>query len=181
MRPRSQLDAGPCDAVFPVEDTPEGRSFMTFSRPLVTSELAFFTMNTTIRGVSDLTEYIVLARGPSRAARDAEAAVAPLHKTALVLGPDLDSLIRRLSGLDPADRVALYGNYHVVTRAIEDLDGTMPALNVVHHRPQQFRVGFARARVPGPVVEAFDAGLKQIVRSRELQEILDVGALTPLP
>ncbi|MBB4285607.1 ABC-type amino acid transport substrate-binding protein [Roseospira goensis] len=180
MRPRSHLEAGTCDAVFPVEDTAESRPYMTFSDPLVESELAFFTMNTGIRSVSDLTEYIVLARGPSQAARHAEAAVGPLYRTALVLGPDLDSLIRRLSALDPADRVALYGNYHVVTRAMDDLDVPIPALNVVRHRGQVFRVGFARNRVPGPVREAFDDGLARIRQTREWQEILEIGALAPL-
>ncbi|MQX36984.1 hypothetical protein GHC57_10690 [Roseospira navarrensis] len=180
VRPGSQLESGPCDAVFPVEDTADSRSYMRASRPIVDSRLAFFTLNTSIDRVADLTEFVVLAKGPSDVARRLEATIGTLDKTALVLGPDLTSLIRRLIGLRPTDRVALYGNYHVVTRAMEEVGESVPALGVVPHRNQQFRVGFSRARVPGPVIEAFNAGLKRIEDTRALREILDEGNIRPV-
>ncbi|WP_299440284.1 hypothetical protein [uncultured Rhodospira sp.] len=180
MRPRAQLESGACDAMFPVEERSAARPYMQVSRPLVDSQLAFFTMNTDIHQVADLTEYIVLARGPSEAAEQARAAIEGLEKSALVLGPDLGSLIRRLSGLQPGDRVALYGNYHEVSRAMEDHDGPIPALNVVFHRRQPLRVGFSRESVPLEVIEAFNRGLKRIRETRELQEILDIGEVAPV-
>jgi hypothetical protein len=180
IRPRTQLVSGSCDAVFPVEKTAGSGAFMTASRPVVESRLAFFTMNTTIHRMADMAEYIVLAQGPSDAAEDARAAIEALEKSALVLGPDLNSLIHRLSGLEPTDRVALYGNYHVITDAMKDHDGPIPALNVIPHRAQTLRVGFARDTVPDAVVDAFNQGLKRIRETRELQEILDVGDVAPV-
>jgi len=180
IRPASQLDSGPCDAVFPVEDRPETRSYMTVSDPVVESRLAFFTLDASFEKVADLTEFTILAKGPSIMAQHAEAAVKGLEKSALVLGPDLTSLIRRIIGLRPTDRVALYGNYHVVTRTMKDVDESVPALGIIPHRDQVFRVGFSRQRVPGPVIEAFNAGLKRIRETRVLQEILDAGDISPL-
>lgn len=177
LRPRDHLETGPCDGLFPIEDTVENRRYMRVSQPLIESHLAFFTMNTRIHRVSELTEYIVLAQGPSAAARQAKTVVEGLDDSALVLGPDMGSLIRRLSGLEPRDRVALYGNYHEVTRAMSEVDEPIPALNVVRHRSQALRVGFALNRVPGPVLRAFDSGVDLIERSRVLQEILDTGGL----
>jgi len=180
IRPASQLDSGPCDAVFPVEDSPEARSYMIVSDPIVESRLAFFTLDTSFEKVADLTEFTILAKGPSTVARHAEAAVKGLEKSALVLGPDLTSLIRRIIGLRPTDRVALYGNYHVVTRTMKEVGESVPALGIIPHRDQVFRVGFSRQRVPGPVIEAFNAGLKRIRETRVLQEILDAGGISPL-
>jgi hypothetical protein len=180
IRPRTQLASGACDAVFPVEKAAGSAGFMTVSDAVVDSRLTFFTMNTTIHRMADMAEYIVLAQGPSDAAEDARAAIEALEKSALVLGPDLGSLIRRLSSLEPTDRVALYGNYHVITDAMRDHDGPIPALNVIPHRAQALRVGFARATVPDAVVEAFNQGLKRIRETRELQEILDVGDVAPV-
>ncbi|SDE46917.1 hypothetical protein SAMN05421720_10749 [Rhodospira trueperi] len=180
IRPRTQLASGACDAVFPVEKAAGSAGFMTVSDAVVNSRLTFFTMNTTIHRMADMAEYIVLAQGPSDAAEDARAAIEALEKSALVLGPDLASLIRRLSGLEPTDRVALYGNYHVITDAMRDHEGPIPALNVIPHRRQALRVGFARATVPDAVVEAFNQGLKRIRETRELQDILDVGDVAPV-
>ncbi|KAA5607254.1 hypothetical protein F1188_00330 [Roseospira marina] len=180
IRPRGQLDVGPCDAIFPVEDAPSTRGFMTVSRPVVDSRLAFFTLDTSIDEVGDLTEFVIMARGPSEAAQHAAEAVSHLDKSAVVLGPDLDSLIRRLIGLQPTDRIALYGNYHVVTQAMRRFGSRVPALGVVPDRNQVLRVGFARDRVPGPVIEAFDAGLKRLHDTRRLQTILDAGNIAPI-
>lgn len=181
LRPGSQLDGGPCDAVFPVEDTPDTRSFMVVSRPVVSSRLAFFTLDRSIARIEDLTEFIVLARGPSAAAQHAARVVDTLEDSALVLGPDLTRLIHRFVTLRQSDRVALYGNYHVVSRAIgAEAPNGLQALGVLPDRPQTLGVGFSRARVPGPVIEAFNAGLERLHETDTVRDILRAGGIVPI-
>lgn len=180
LRPADVLASGRCDGVFPIEPTTATRPFMVASKPLVETRLAFFTLDTSITAVDAFTDFIVLARGPSGQAHHAHRAVEGLEETRLVFGPDLTRLIARLGTLRPDDRVALFGNYHVVTRAMAAVEGSIPALSVVPAGTQRLHVGFSRDRVPGPVVRAFDQGLRRIAETRELQEILDLGGLEPI-
>jgi polar amino acid transport system substrate-binding protein len=183
IRPGSQLDGGPCDAVFPIEDSRETRPYMTVSVPVVSSPLAFFTLNPALARLSDLTEFIILARGPSQSAGFAQTVVDTLDKSALVIGPELPRLVRRFLSLNPSDRVALFGNYHVVTRAIsaeaERMATTVPAMGVLPHRQQTFRVGFSRTRVPGPVIDAFNAALGQLHDGGAVTGILEASRIGP--
>ncbi|MBB4267252.1 hypothetical protein [Roseospira visakhapatnamensis] len=177
LRPAELLASGRCDGVFPVPSPDQTDRTMRISRSLVESRLAFFTLDTHLTEAAQFTDFIVLARGPSSEARHAHRAVEGLDQTRLVFGPDLPRLIARLGTLRPDDRVALFGNYHVITRAMAEVDGSVPALSVVPAGVQRLHVGFARDRVPAPVVRAFDQGLRRITETRELQEIMDLGDL----
>jgi|GEM_PF-5518987 len=179
LRPADLLTSGRCDAVFPVEPDDSTRRVMELSRPLVDSRLAFFTLDTSITRPDQFTDFIVLARGPSEQAVHAHRAVEPLDKTRLVFGPDLPRLIARLGTLRPDDRVALFGNYHVIIRAMSQVEDPLPAVSVVPAGVQHLSVGFARDRVPGPVVRAFNQGLRRLAETRTLQEILDLAGLEP--
>jgi hypothetical protein len=181
LRPGSQVAKGPCDGIFPVEDSSEHGDQLRFSAPLVTSRLAFFTLNTEVRTPKDMAEFIVLTQGPSDIADSARAVVEDLDRAALVLGPDMAPLIRRLNSLEPADRVALYGNYHAVLTEMEGItDAPIPGLAVIPHREQVFRVGFSRERVDRAAVAAFNDALSALVASPAYQDILGSGGLAPL-
>jgi len=177
LKPEDVLASGRCDGVFPIEPTEETRPFMVPSQPLVESRLALFTLKTKLTKVSDFTDFIVLAHGPSDNAYRAHQLVEHLDQSRLVFGPDLPRLIARLGTLRPDDRVALFGNYHVITHAMAEVDDSVPALSVVPAGQQTLNVGFARNRVPGPVVKAFNQGLHRLRETRELQEILDGAGL----
>ena len=181
LRPGSQVVNGPCDGIFPLEDSTEHADPLRFSGPLVTSRLAFFTPNTEVRAPKDLSEFIVLTQGPSDIADSARAVVEDLERAALVLGPDMGTLIRRLNSLVPSDRVALYGNYHAVLSEMEDItDSPIPGLTVIPHRAQVFRVGFSRERVDRAAIAAFTDALSRLVALPEYQDILDASGLGPL-
>jgi len=180
MRPRRQVADGPCDGVFPIEASDQRRGFMTFSNPVAASRLAFFTLGADVREIADMSEYIVLTQGPSDIADSARRAVERIDRGALVLGPDMADLVRRLSGLHPSDKVALYGNYHAILVLMEEIDDiAIPALTVVPHKEQLFRVGFSRDRVAPGAVKAFNAGLRRVLDSPAGRETLESADLSP--
>lgn len=178
MRPDRQVANGPCDGIFPIEATDDRAGFLTFSTPLAASRLAFFTLGTDVETIADMREYIVLTEGPSDIADDARRLVKDMDQSQLVQGPDMAELLRQMSRLHPSDKVALYGNYHAILALMDDLeDVTVPALTVVPHRQQLFRVGFSQDRIDPDALKAFNAALTRVLNSpagRETLEELDL-------
>jgi len=180
MRPHQQVANGPCDGIFPIEATDTQAGFLTFSNPLAASRLAFFTLGTDVETIADMREYIVLTEGPSDIADDARRLVEDMDQSQLVQGPDMADMLRQMSRLHPSDRVALYGNYHAILALMDDLeDITVPALTVVPHRQQLFRVGFGQDRIAPDTLKAFNAALTQVVNSPAGRETLEERGLYP--